>query len=204
MCPFGFRWAGRGGASRGPLPPFHPTFGIRFLASWPTCWCHPWPVDTGVFSQAPGTPGARLWPPSLPCCVHLLDSVSPQVPRVSCVLCLRSSVGGASCYALLAVRSSLLPKLSVTELNLLMQYFFKNENECEKSMMIPIIKFKDRGRERGRWRFPAGQTRLPQSAVWTHPLPMDVTDPSTGCGSRSARQRSGGCVLGPPHPALAM
>lgn len=59
----------------------------------------------------------------------------PQVPRVSCVLCLRSSVvgGGAACYALRAVRSSLLPKLSVIELNLFMQYFFKNENECEKS-----------------------------------------------------------------------
>lgn len=37
------------------------------------------------------------------------------------------------------------------------------------------------------------------------PLPMDVTDSSTGCGSRSVRQRSGGCLLGsPPTPALAM
>lgn len=73
-----------------------------------------------VFSGPGYTWGEAL--ATAPSLLRALAGLSfPQVPRV---LCLRSSVGGAACYALPAVRSPLLPKLSVIELNLFMQYFF--------------------------------------------------------------------------------
>lgn len=145
--PLGFPLHRRGEWNRDvPLPPLHPAFGIRFLAD---SLVSPMACRHGsVFSGPRYTWGEAL--ASAPSLLRACAGLSfPQVSRVSCVLCLRSSVGGAACYALPAVRSSLLPTLSVIQLNLFLQDFFLNENECKKSMMIPISNSRTEGGSEG-------------------------------------------------------